>query len=116
MSDAVEHPNYYLMPTGAETIDISQWLTSAGGQAVQYIVRATRTDGVVKENPIEDVDKAIFWMNVERKRLAFLQGGGGAPDSTDSPDVEELYRRALASSGEVGLEDDDDTERPLNLV
>lgn len=102
MSDAVEHPNYYLMPTGAETIDISQWLSSAGGQAVQYIVRATRIDGVAKDNPIEDVDKAIFWLGVERKRLAFIQVSEEAPAS---PTVEELYELALRKS-EVPLEDD----------
>lgn len=69
-SDAVNHPNYYVMPDGAEVVHITKWLNSSGGQAVQYIVRSTRIDGVVKENPIEDIDKAIFWLNVERERLA----------------------------------------------
>jgi len=69
MNDAVQHPNYYILPNGAETVDITQWLTGAGAQAVQYVVRATRIDGVVKGKPVEDIDKAIFWLNVERKRL-----------------------------------------------
>lgn len=69
MTDAVQHPNYYMLPNGAETIHITQWLSGAGAQAVQYIVRSTRIDGVVKGKPVEDINKAIFWLNVERKRL-----------------------------------------------
>lgn len=72
--DAVEHPNYYVLPNGRETIEISQWLTSAGGQAVQYIVRATRLDGVHKGERVQDIDKAIYWLNIERERLV-SQGG-----------------------------------------
>lgn len=69
ISDAVKHPNYYVLPNGRETIEISQWLTSAGGQAVQYIVRATRLDGVHKGERVQDIDKAIYWLNIERERL-----------------------------------------------
>ncbi|MFT4260355.1 hypothetical protein [Microbacterium sp.] len=67
--DRVNSPSYYVMPNGAETVSITQWLTSAGAQAVQYIVRSTRIDGVVKENQIEDLEKAAFWLAVEIKRL-----------------------------------------------
>lgn len=74
LSDPVEHPNYYVLPNGRETIEISQWLTSAGGQAVQYIVRATRLDGVHKGERVQDIDKAIYWLNIERERLV-SQGG-----------------------------------------
>ena len=69
MSDAVERPPYYVFPNGIETIQLSQWLTSAGGQAVQYLARATRIDGVVKENPVEDLHKAAKWIQVEIERL-----------------------------------------------
>lgn len=72
--DAVEHPNYYVMPDGHELYHISKWLNSAGAQAVQYIVRSTRIDGVVKDRPEEDLRKAIFWLNVELERLESLDG------------------------------------------
>lgn len=68
--DAVHSPNYYRLPNGAETVDISEWLTSAGGQAVQYIVRATRTDGVVKEDPVQDLEKSRYWVDREIARLS----------------------------------------------
>lgn len=67
--DAVDHPQYYVLPNGAETIDITQWLSGAGAQAVQYIVRATRIDGIVKDKPVEDLRKAIYWLNIELNRL-----------------------------------------------
>ena len=76
VSNPVEHPNYYVMPDGNETVGITNWLNSAGAQAVQYIVRSTRIDGVVKDNPIQDIDKAIYWLNIERERL----GGDGVEE------------------------------------
>lgn len=103
MTDAVERPNYYVMPTGAETIDISQWLTSAGGQAVQYIVRATRTDGVVKANPVQDIDKAIYWLNIERQRLTFLQDGRDAPEPEPTEDELALQAEKEADPELEGL-------------
>ena len=74
VSNPVEHPDYYVMPDGNETVGTTKWLNAAGAQAVQYIVRSTRIDGVVKDNPIQDIDKAIYWLNVERERLG---GEGG---------------------------------------
>ena len=73
--DPVNSPNYYVMPDGTETVAISKWLTSAGGQAVQYIVRATRADGIVKENPVEDLEKAMFWLQVELDRVKGAEDG-----------------------------------------
>lgn len=73
--DAVNHPSYYVMPDGAETVAVTKWLSGAGAQAVQYIVRSTRIDGVVKGRPEEDLRKAIFWLNVELERLENLDGG-----------------------------------------
>lgn len=70
MSDAVNRPAHYVMPDGTEVIQISRWLTSNGGQAVGYIARATRTDGVVKGDPVEDIRKAIRLLEDEADRLA----------------------------------------------
>lgn len=63
------NPDYYKFPNGAETIDITEWLSGCGAQAVQYIVRATRTDGKVKGDPIEDLTKALWFVRREIDRL-----------------------------------------------
>ena len=62
-------PNYYLMPNGIEVKEIARYLTSNGGQAVQYIARATRTDGIIKGNPISDLEKARDMIEDEINRL-----------------------------------------------
>ena len=66
--DAVD-PDHYKFPGGVEVRHISAHLTSFGGQAVQYICRATRLDGRNKGNPVEDIDKAITLLQWERDRL-----------------------------------------------
>ena len=63
------NPNYYQFPNGAETIDITQFLTGNGAQATQYIVRSTRFDKELKGNPIEDLTKAIWFCEREIERL-----------------------------------------------
>ena len=62
-------PQHYKLPNGVEVRQVSGYLTSFGGQAVQYIARATRTDGVVKGEPIEDLKKAIKFIEFEIERL-----------------------------------------------
>lgn len=66
-------PNVYQFPNGVEVKDISAHLTSFGGQAVQYIARATRLDGVVKGLPVQDLYKAIELLKWEAERLEALQ-------------------------------------------
>lgn len=63
-------PAHYKFPNGAEVIHISQHLTSLGGQALQYIARATRLDGQNKGNAVEDLRKAVFFLNAEIERLS----------------------------------------------
>ena len=62
-------PNYYLMPNCIEVKEIARYLTSNGGQAVQYIARATRTDGKIKGEPIRDLEKARDMIDDEIARL-----------------------------------------------
>ncbi|AXK89867.1 DUF3310 domain-containing protein [Nocardia farcinica] len=69
VGDDPTNPDYYKFPNGAETIDLTEWLSSCGGQAVQYIARATRIDGKVKGNPIEDLRKSLWFINREIARL-----------------------------------------------
>lgn len=61
-------PNVYKFPK-AEVRDISAHLTSFGGQAVQYVARSTRLDGLVKGNPAQDIEKAIQVLQWELERL-----------------------------------------------
>jgi len=63
------NPDYYKFPSGAEVIDISEHLSANGAQALQYIARATRQDGKVKGNPVEDLRKALWFVQREIARL-----------------------------------------------
>lgn len=93
MSDNL-NPNYYKLPNGAETIDISQYLSGCGSQAVQYIVRSTRIDKDLKGNPIEDLRKAVWFIETEIDRLeadqeSWEDAGADAPwedVGTDAPE------------------------------
>ena len=62
-------PSYYRMPSGIEVKEVARYLSSNGGQAVQYIARATRIDGEVKGNPIKDLQKAKDMIDDEIARL-----------------------------------------------
>lgn len=69
----VTSPSYYQYPGGIQMRDITRWHTGNGAQAIQYIGRATRFDLVTKshseEGRIEDIDKAINFLEDEKKRL-----------------------------------------------
>ena len=68
MSDNVNHPNHYFADRGIEVIDaIEAWnLNFSRGNAVKYIARA----GVKNpEKEIEDLEKAVWYINREIKRL-----------------------------------------------
>lgn len=72
VEDAIS-PSVYQFPNGVEVRDISAHLSSFGGQAVQYIARATRLDGVVKGKPVEDLLKSIELLQWEAERLEALE-------------------------------------------
>lgn len=69
-------PNYYLLPNGIEVGDVTDYLTSNGGQAVQYIARSCRLDGQHKGERIKDLNKAKDMIDREIKRL-LLEGSEG---------------------------------------
>lgn len=73
MSDAINPQHYQGFSNGAEVIDISENLTSNAGQAVQYVARSCRLDGQVKDDPVQDLGKAIWFLTRELKRI------GGRP-------------------------------------
>ena len=62
-------PNYYQFPGGVQVIDITRHLTSNAGQAVQYLARSSRIDGVSKDDPLRDLYKARDMVLDEIARL-----------------------------------------------
>lgn len=69
--DFETNPEYYQGFTNTvELIDITENLSFNGGNAVKYIARSTRVDGVKKhENSITDLRKAIWYIQREIERL-----------------------------------------------
>lgn len=68
--DSAVSPNYYKgFTNGAQPIDITEHLTGNAAQAVQYLARACRTDGVIKEDPIGDIEKCLYFVERELSRL-----------------------------------------------
>lgn len=64
MSDPVNHPKHYTShPSKIECIQITRHMNFCLGNAIKYIWRADE-----KGKAIEDLDKAIFYLQ-EEKRL-----------------------------------------------
>ena len=63
----VNHPKHYNdHPSGVECIDIIEHLTFNVGSAVKYAWRAGLKPG---EDTLQDLDKAIWYLNREKERL-----------------------------------------------
>jgi uncharacterized protein YlzI (FlbEa/FlbD family) len=67
MNDMVNHPPHYTThPSGIETIQVTRHMTFNLGNAMKYIWRAGVKD---EAKHIEDLKKAIFYIDDEIKRL-----------------------------------------------
>lgn len=67
-SDNVNSPSHYTWLGGIEVIDITEHLSFTLGNVVKYVLRADH-----KGKPIEDLEKAAWYLNREierRKRLS----------------------------------------------
>lgn len=65
--DAVDHPPHYTQhPSGVECIQVTEHMTFSLGNAMKYIWRA----GLKSADPIEDIDKAIWYLQREKERLS----------------------------------------------
>jgi len=62
--DMVNHPPHYVSPSGIECIDVVEHLSFCRGNAIKYLWRAGQ-----KGDAIEDLRKAIFYVNREISRL-----------------------------------------------
>ena len=61
MTDNINHPKHYLgHPSGIECIQITRHMNFNLGNAIKYIWRAD-----LKNNSIEDLKKAIWYINDE---------------------------------------------------
>ena len=66
MSDNVNHPRHYTEhPSGVECIQITEHMSFNLGNAVKYIWRAD-----LKGNQIEDLKKAVWYINREIQRIS----------------------------------------------
>lgn len=80
MHDNVNHPKHYTgFSNGSEVIDITENCTFNTGNAIKYAARAGRTDGNVKGNIVEDLNKAKWYIEREIERLK-----AGSPSGTDA--------------------------------
>lgn len=73
MNDNVNHPSHYTShPSGIECIEITQHHGFCIGNAIKYLWRAglkTDADKSDKEKQIEDLEKAVWYIQREIERL-----------------------------------------------
>lgn len=64
--DVVNHPPHYTdHPSGVECIAITEHMNFCLGNAIKYVWRA----GLKSENPEQDLQKAVWYINREIARL-----------------------------------------------
>lgn len=65
LHDLVNHPLHYTShPSGVECITVTRHMNFNLGNAIKYIWRAG-----LKQNSIQDLEKAVFYLNDEIERL-----------------------------------------------
>ncbi len=73
MSDPVNHPTHYTSdPSGIECIEITEHRNFTIGSAIKYLWRAGLKEDSAQdllEKQIEDLDKAIWYIDREKRRL-----------------------------------------------
>lgn len=64
--DNVNRPKHYnIHPSGVQCIEITQHMNFCLGNAIKYLWRA----GDKHESPVEDLKKAVWYINKEIERL-----------------------------------------------
>lgn len=65
-NDAVNHPKHYTShPSGIEAITITEHMNFNVGNVMKYLWRA----GLKAKDPVEDLQKAVWYANREIQRL-----------------------------------------------
>jgi hypothetical protein len=62
--DAVNNPKHYKHPSGIECIQVTEHMNFNLGNAIKYIWRSGE-----KGNAVEDLQKAVWYLQRELKRL-----------------------------------------------
>ena len=71
--DNVNHPKHHTgFSNGSEVIDITENCTFNTGNAIKYAARAGRTDGNVKGNIVEELNKVKCYIERETDRISGL--------------------------------------------
>lgn len=71
-NDAVNHPSHYTShPSGIETIQITRHMNFNRGNAVKYLMRAGLKNS---DKEVEDLQKAVWYIQDEIERLEKLKG------------------------------------------
>jgi len=72
--DMVNHPKHYTSdPSGVECIDVTRHRNFNVGNAIKYLWRAglkEDSNKSIRKKQVEDLQKAVFYINDEIKRLA----------------------------------------------
>ena len=103
--DAVTHPPHYnASPSGVECIEVVRHMTFNVGSAVKYCWRA----GLKSSNAVEDLRKAVFYINDEIERLEKMT-------TVDSSSVIHAYflENTKPSVQSDGVERFEDCPRPF---
>jgi hypothetical protein len=67
LSEIVNHPKHYTShPSGIETIEITRWMNFNLGNSIKYILRSGKKS---EDTAIQDLEKAVWYLNDEIKRL-----------------------------------------------
>ena len=64
--DTVNHPSHYTAYPGIEVIQLTEHMNFCRGNAVKYVARAGLKD---KSKEVEDLEKAVWYLNREIQRL-----------------------------------------------
>lgn len=98
MADMVNHPNHYAnnrmqQLIGAECIEFSRHFSFDVGNAFKYVWRC-----LDKGTTVQDLDKAIFYLNDHVSRIYYLKA------YCDEDALEDLVDRLYAAEGETAFE------------
>ena len=70
MNDPVNHPSHYTSdPSGVECIQVTRHRNFCIGNAIKYLWRAGLKDAENPDKEIEDLRKAIWYIEEEIRRL-----------------------------------------------
>lgn len=68
INDPVNHPSHYTWhPSGIEVIQITEHMNFCLGNAIKYILRSEH-----KKDQVQDLEKAVWYINREIARLKTL--------------------------------------------